>query len=75
MHYSAVVFSGDCHTKPRRETVNSPAVKNGLGHGLEKWSYQRPAEAPPSPVDDGWKRRLSLPVVQLGKLHEAAGYL
>lgn len=31
----------------------------------------RPAVA----VDDGWKRRLSLPVVQLRKLHEAAAYL
>lgn len=49
MLYSTVVFSGDCHTKTRRETVNSPAVKNGFGHGLEKWSYQRPAEAPPLP--------------------------
>lgn len=69
------ILCGYCHTQHCRVIVNPPVVKSRLGHSLEKWTCQHPAEDPQSLPDDGWKGRLSLPVLQLRKLHETAGYL
>lgn len=69
------VLGGYCYTQHCRVMVNSSVVKSGSGHGLEKWSYQHPAEDLQSLPADGWKGRLSLLIIQLRKLYETAGYL
>lgn len=69
------VLGGHCHSQHYGVMVNSPVVKSGSGHSLEKWSYQHPAEDPQSLPNDGWKSRLSLLIAQLRKLHKTAGYL